>query len=45
VFTKDSPMRWKCRNCGYVHDGKAAPKQCPACKHPQSYYEVWVESY
>jgi rubrerythrin len=45
VFTKDSPMRWKCRNCGYVHDGKAAPQQCPACKHPQSYYEVWVESY
>jgi rubrerythrin len=45
VFTRDSPMRWKCRNCGYIHDGTSAPMVCPACRHPQSYYEVWVESY
>jgi rubrerythrin len=45
VFTKDSPLRWKCRNCGYVHEGTTAPLECPACKHPQSYYEVWTEAY
>lgn len=40
VFKKDSEVEWKCRNCGYVHKGKEAPKLCPACKHPQSYYEI-----
>jgi rubrerythrin len=45
VFSKDRPMRWKCRNCGYIHDGASAPMECPACKHPQSYYEIWVEAY
>ncbi len=45
VFKKDKVVRWKCRNCGYVHEGKEAPKVCPACKHPQSYYELWVENY
>ena len=45
VFKKDKIVKWKCRNCGYVHEGKDAPKLCPACKHPQSYYEVWTESY
>jgi rubrerythrin len=45
VFTKDSPIRWKCRNCGYVHEGTTAPLECPACKHPQAYYEVWTEAY
>ena len=45
VFKKDKPVKWKCRNCGYVHEGPEAPKVCPACKHPQSYYEIWVENY
>jgi len=45
VFTKDAPMKWKCRNCGYVHTGTMAPDICPACRHPQSYYEVFVEAY
>ncbi|MCK4905615.1 rubrerythrin family protein [bacterium] len=45
VFKKDTVVRWKCRNCGYVHEGKEAPKICPACAHPQSYYEVFVENY
>jgi rubrerythrin len=45
VFTKDAPIRWKCRNCGYVHEGTSAPLVCPACKHPQAYYEVFVEPY
>jgi len=45
VFTKEHPIRWKCRNCGYVYEGTEAPKLCPACKHPQSYYEVQAEAY
>ena len=45
VFKKDIVVKWKCRNCGYVHEGKEAPEVCPACQHPQSYYEIWTESY
>lgn len=45
VFKKDKEVYWKCRNCGYVHKGKTAPKVCPACAHPQSYYELWCENY
>jgi rubrerythrin len=45
VFKRDKIVKWKCRNCGYVHEGKEAPEQCPACKHPQAYYEVLVENY
>ncbi len=45
VFKKDAPVRWKCRNCGYIHEGKEAPDKCPACAHPQAYYEVFAENY
>ncbi|OGD58059.1 rubrerythrin [Candidatus Bathyarchaeota archaeon RBG_13_52_12] len=45
VFKRDKIVEWKCRNCGYVHEGKEAPKVCPACKHPQSYYELLAENY
>lgn len=45
VFKRDAPVRWKCRNCGYVHEGPEAPAECPACKHPQAHYELWVEAY
>jgi len=45
VFKKDKTIKWKCRNCGYVHEGPEAPDVCPACQHPQSYYEVWTEPY
>jgi rubrerythrin len=45
VFSKDKVVKWKCRNCGYVHEGADAPKTCPACKHPQSYYEILEENY
>jgi rubrerythrin len=45
VFKKDVVVKWKCRNCGYVHEGKDAPKDCPACKHAQAYYEVLKENY
>ncbi len=45
VFKKDKSVKWHCRNCGYIHEGPEAPKQCPACKHPQAYYEVFSENY
>ncbi|MCX6565622.1 MAG: rubrerythrin family protein [Candidatus Aminicenantes bacterium] len=45
VFKKDGPVRWMCRNCGYVHEGPEAPTQCPACLHPQAFYEVKAENY
>jgi len=45
VFKKDIIVRWKCRNCGYVHEGKEAPEKCPACAHPQAYYELLSENY
>jgi rubrerythrin len=45
VFKKDVVVKWHCRNCGYVHEGQEAPKNCPACKHPQAYFEVLAENY
>ena len=45
VFKKDTVVKWKCRNCGYVHEGKEAPTKCPACAHPQSYFELLSENY
>ena len=45
VFKKKANVKWHCINCGYVHEGPEAPKECPACKHPQSYYEVLAENY
>jgi rubrerythrin len=45
VFKKDKDVEWHCRNCGYVVKGKTAPDECPACKHPQAYYEVLAENY
>ena len=44
VFKKDIVVKWKCRNCGYVYEGKEAPKECPACAHPQAYYELLSEN-
>ncbi|TFG49998.1 MAG: rubrerythrin family protein [Candidatus Brocadiia bacterium] len=45
VFKKDKPVRWVCRNCGYVNEGTEAPKECPACAHPQAYFEVEALNY
>ena len=45
VFKKKSTVKWHCANCGYVFEGTEAPKECPACKHPQSYYEVLAENF
>jgi rubrerythrin len=40
VFEREGTIVWKCRNCGFLHEGKKAPKTCPACLHPQSYFEI-----
>jgi rubrerythrin len=45
VFKKDAPVKWKCRNCGFVFEGSEVPEKCPVCDHPRSYYEVWYENY
>jgi rubrerythrin len=45
VFKKDTVAKWKCRNCGYVYEGKEAPKECPSCAHSQSYFELFCENY
>jgi rubrerythrin len=45
AFKKHETVKWHCINCGYVAEGKEAPKQCPACKHPQAFYEVLAENF
>ena len=45
VFKKDAPVKWKCRNCGYVFEGSEVPDKCPVCAHAKSYFEVWCENY
>lgn len=45
VFTRKNGAKWQCRNCGYVHEGKTAPQNCPACNHPQAYFEIEKENY
>jgi rubrerythrin len=45
VFKKKSPVKWHCANCGYIFEGTEPPKECPACKHPQSFYELLAENY
>ncbi len=45
VFKKKASVKWHCINCGYVHEGDEAPQECPACKHPQAYYEVLAENF
>ena len=45
VFKKGSIVVWKCRNCGHIHVGLEAPKVCPVCKHPMSYFEINAENY
>lgn len=45
VFQKDEVVQWRCRNCGYIHKGKSAPKTCPACRHPQAFYELFGQNY
>jgi len=45
VFSKSAPVRWKCRNCGYVHETVSAPAKCPACLHDQAYFEIKEANY
>ena len=45
VFKKKTVVKWHCTNCGYIHEGPEAPKECPACKHAQAYYELLAENY
>ena len=45
VFVKKTVVKWHCTNCGYIHEGTDAPKECPACKHAQAYYELLAENY
>ncbi|NLX57893.1 MAG: rubrerythrin family protein [Phycisphaerae bacterium] len=45
VFQKDERVVWRCRNCGYLHEGTSAPKVCPACDHPQAHFELLAENW
>lgn len=45
VFKRSDKVVWRCRNCGYMHEGNIAPEECPACKHEQAYFEVFGEVY
>ncbi len=45
VFKKKTAVKWHCLNCGYVFEGTEAPRECPACRHPQAFYEVLAENF
>lgn len=45
TFKGDAPLGWKCRNCGYIHEGDEAPEICPTCAHPKAYFERKAENY
>ena len=45
VFKRDAPVKWHCRNCGYVFEGKEAPDVCPVCQHPKAHFEGLAENY
>lgn len=45
VFERDEEIEWQCRNCGYVHKGKKAPENCPACNHPKAFFEPKKNNY
>ncbi len=45
VFKRDEPVRWRCRNCGYIHEGTEAPEKCPACDHARAYFELLGENW
>ena len=45
VFKRERVVKWKCRNCGYIHEGTEAPEECPACAHPRAYFELLGENY
>lgn len=45
TFKGDAPLGWKCRNCGYIHEGENAPELCPCCAHPKAYFERMTVNY
>ena len=45
VFKRDGKVVWRCRNCGYLHEGDEAPERCPACIHPQAHFELLAENW
>jgi len=45
VFKRNNKIIWKCINCGYLHEGTSAPNKCPACLHPQSYFQIKEDNY
>ena len=45
VFKRDTAVKWKCRNCGYIHEGTGVPEECPACAHAKAYFELWTKNY
>jgi rubrerythrin len=45
VFKREQSVVWRCRNCGYLHEGPAAPQMCPACAHPQAHFELLGENW
>lgn len=45
VFKRETPVTWRCRNCGYAVGGEEAPHACPACAHPQAYFEILAENW
>lgn len=45
VFKREKAVKWKCGNCGYIHDGTEAPERCPACEHPRAFFELLSENY
>lgn len=45
VFKREEKVMWKCGNCGYIHEGSEAPRECPACLHPREYFELFAETY
>lgn len=45
VFEREEVVRWQCRNCGYIHEGKEALELCPSCNHPKAYFEVAKDNY
>ncbi|WP_028579509.1 rubrerythrin [Desulfogranum japonicum] len=45
VFTREEKVTWRCRNCGYLHEGNSAPDRCPACDHPKAHFELLGENW
>ncbi len=45
VFKRDAPVKWRCRNCGYIHEGNEPPEKCPACAHEKAHFELLVETW